>query len=49
MRVLLAEDEVQMSQVLVTAMTHQNYEITAVYDANKPLAQLVKIHMMSLF
>ena len=42
MRVLLAEDEVQMSQVLVTAMTHQNYEITAVYDGEQAVSAASK-------
>ncbi|EHJ57148.1 hypothetical protein HMPREF9318_00256 [Streptococcus urinalis FB127-CNA-2] len=32
MKILLAEDELQMSNVLTTAMTHQGYEVDAVYD-----------------
>ena len=32
MKVLIAEDEVQMNRVLTTALTHEGYDVDSVYD-----------------
>ena len=32
MKVLIAEDEVQMNRVLTTALTHEGYEVDSVFD-----------------
>ena len=32
MKILIAEDEVQMNRVLTTALTHEGYEVDSVYD-----------------
>ena len=36
MRLLLAEDEKEMSAALVAILTHSGYEVDAVYDGQAP-------------
>ena len=35
MKILLAEDEEQLSRVLQTAMTYEGYEVDAAFDGQK--------------
>lgn len=32
MKILVAEDEIQMNRVLTTALTHEGYDVDSVYD-----------------
>ena len=40
MRLLLAEDEVDLSNALVTVLKHNNYSVDAVYDGAEALDYL---------
>ncbi|MBU0980378.1 MAG: response regulator, partial [Nanoarchaeota archaeon] len=40
MRLLLCEDEVELSNALVTMLKHNNYSVDAVYDGEEALAYL---------
>ena len=40
MRLLLAEDERELSQALVAILTHSNYSVDAVYDGREALTYL---------
>ncbi|HFD4961808.1 TPA: DNA-binding response regulator, partial [Streptococcus pyogenes] len=37
MKILLAEDEWQMSNVLTTAMTHQGYDVDVVFNGQEAI------------
>lgn len=39
MKVLIAEDEVQMNRVLTTALTHEGYDVDSVYDGQAAIDQ----------
>lgn len=40
MRLLLAEDEKELSKALVAILKHNNYSVDAVYDGKEALAYL---------
>lgn len=46
MKVLIAEDEVQMNRVLTTALTHEGYEVDSVLMGKQLLIKPRKMPMM---
>lgn len=46
MKILLAEDEWQMSNVLTTAMTHQGYDVDVVLTVKRQLIKPKTMHMI---
>lgn len=45
MKVLIAEDEVQMNRVLTTALTHEGYDVDSVMMDKLRLIRQMKMHM----
>lgn len=41
MRILLAEDEIELSNALVAILKHNNYEVDAVYDGQEALDHII--------
>ena len=39
MKILLAEDEVDLSKALVAILSHNGYEVTAVYDGEEAVEE----------
>ena len=45
MKILVAEDEIQMNRVLTTALTHEGYDVDSVYDDRQLLIWQLKMPM----